>query len=42
MMNLYLKNSIKCLQEISYITLHGTILFGWIFEDSSDLQNLAR
>ena len=35
-MNLHLKDFIKCSQEISNITLHGIILFGWIFEDSSE------
>ena len=25
-----------------YNALHGIILFGWVFEDSSDLQKLAR
>ena len=40
--NLYVKDFIKCSPEISYITLQGITLFGWIFEGSSDLQILAR
>ena len=41
-MNLYVKDFIKCSPDISYVTLQGITLFGWIFEDSSDLQILAR
>ena len=41
-MKLYLKDFIKCSHKMFYNALHGIILFGWVFEDSSDLQNLAR